>query len=155
MNFYVQAALHQLQVAVHSTIQILDQLTEEDLALQPIAGKRSIRDQLAHMALICQADLLISGEASQAEMEAFYGKHELATRDEIRRTLLEGQQELAATYMAYTEQELGEKAVAYWGVAYTRYEWLLEIVVHMYHHRAQLYTILTEHVRDLKVTLFE
>lgn len=45
---------------------------------------------------------------------------------------------------------------SYWEVTYSRYEWLLEIVAHIYHHRGQLHAILVHsYGLDLKGSLFE
>ena len=39
---FVQSALHQLKVAVDTSIQMLDQYTEIDLKIAPIQSKRSL-----------------------------------------------------------------------------------------------------------------
>ena len=42
------------------------------------------------------------------------------------------------------------------GVTYSRYEWSLEIVAHLYHHRGQLHAMLVHcNGKDPKVPLFE
>lgn len=56
---FVQSALHQLKVAVDTSIQMLDQYTEIDLKIAPIQSKRSLFEMCAHLSLICHADLLI------------------------------------------------------------------------------------------------
>ena len=42
---------------------------------------------------------------------------------------------LKNNYMKLSDTELLSRTTSYWGVTYTRYEWLLEILAHVYHHR--------------------
>lgn len=56
---FVQSALHQLKVAIDTSIQMLNQYTENDLKIKPIESKRSLFEMCTHLALICHADLLI------------------------------------------------------------------------------------------------
>ncbi|WP_234007866.1 hypothetical protein [Lysinibacillus sp. FJAT-14745] len=58
--------------------------------------------------------------------------------------------------MNYTEVDLQDKLTSHWGVTYSRYEWLLEILAHVYHHRGQLHAMLVHCCGiDQKVPLFE
>ena len=59
-------------------------------------------------------------------------------------------------YLDYTEEELMQTTTSYWGVSYTRFEWLVEISSHLYHHRGQLHAMLIHCVgKDPNVALFE
>ena len=71
MNVYVKATLNQISIAVRSIADIMDKLEPSDLDVQPTENKFSIGQLLAHMALICKADLLISEEASEEADEQF------------------------------------------------------------------------------------
>ena len=58
--------------------------------------------------------------------------------------------------MEFNEEELHQEMTSYWGTTYSRYEWLLEIIAHLYHHRGQLHSILVHcYGMDLNVQLFE
>ncbi|MDX8367074.1 hypothetical protein SLH52_17980 [Cytobacillus sp. IB215665] len=48
------------------------------------------------------------------------------------------------------------RTTSYWGVTYTRFDWLLEIVAHLYHHRGQLHATLVHYYKqDPNILLFE
>lgn len=155
MNTYVASALHQIRIAIDSVDEMLNQLSETDLESTPIHGKRTYAELLSHIALICQADLLISNEATSTEMQLYYEKNTPTTIAEIKQSLLANYDELVETFSGYSEEELFEQKKSYWGVRYTRFEWLLEILSHVYHHRAQLYAYMSMDLRDVKVQLFE
>ncbi|TSB45941.1 DinB family protein [Alkalicoccobacillus porphyridii] len=156
MNIYCKSALHQIKFALIKTIEIADQLTPEDLHKRPTPDKHSIRELLEHLALICQADLLIASGASQQEMDEYYAKHSIKEFDQIKKSMLDNYSTLEETYLNYSDEELKAPVTSFWGVTYTRYEWLLEIVAHLYHHRGQLHAILVHYYKmDLRVQLFE
>ena len=112
-------------------------------------------DLFRHIAVICRADHLISCEATIDEMSEFYKHNEPITLSEIRSRLGDNFQHLKKVYADYTQEELVEIKTSYWGVSYSRYEWILEIVAHVYHHRGQLHSMLAQNVREPLVTLFE
>ena len=156
MNAYVEATLHQLSVAIQSIVDIMDKLEPSNLQIQPTENKLSIGQLLAHMSLICKADLLISEEATVEKMSEFYSSKSLLSIAEMKEALLSNFALLENCYLDYTEEELMQTTTSYWGVSYTRFEWLLEISSHLYHHRGQLHAMLVHCVgKDPKVALFE
>ncbi|PEP54630.1 DinB family protein [Bacillus pseudomycoides] len=155
MNPYVKSVLNQLEIVVESISSIIHQLGEEDLQVQPIATKRSIGELLKHISVICKADYLILNNASREEMDKFYNSIMLYTLLDIEQQLFENFRFLKKNISKYKEEELLEQTTSYWGVTYTRYEWLLEIATHISHHRGQLHTMLSHYGKDLKVQLFE
>lgn len=60
MNTYLASVLNQIRIAIDSVDDMIGQLSDADLESTPINGKRSYAELLSHLALICQADLLIS-----------------------------------------------------------------------------------------------
>ncbi|SCM94148.1 Uncharacterized protein BWINRASL_01925 [Bacillus mycoides] len=152
---FVQSALHQLQVAVDTSIQMLNQYNEDDLKIQPIHSKRSVFEMCAHLSLICHADLLILNGITEKELHTFYIEHTPETIAHIQQTMIEGYNLLSKTFLSYSQVELAEVMTAYWGISYSRFEWLLEIVAHFYHHRGQIHILLVEHMKDPRIPLFE
>lgn len=155
MNIYLSGVFHQMKVAIDSVIEIMEQLSDSDLDYKPLENKRTIRDLLCHIALICKADYLILNEATQEEMDDFYDRNTKQTIQEFKTALIENYNELVEQFAKYSTDELNEYKQSYWGARYTRYEWLLEILCHLYHHRSQLHTYLTTNNIDLTVALFE
>ncbi|WP_228116970.1 hypothetical protein [Priestia megaterium] len=89
-------------------------------------------------------------------MNDFYLQHPAYTKLELKAALVEGFNQLKAVYSSFDEQKLFSLQTSYWGCTYTCFEWLLEIQSHLYHHRAELYTLLTCYRRNgLDVVLFE
>ncbi|MDH4422293.1 MULTISPECIES: DinB family protein [Bacillus] len=152
---FVQSTLHQLKVAVDTSIQMLNQYTESDLKIKPIESKRSLFEMCTHLALICHADLLILNGITEKELHTFYIEHTPKTIAHIQQTMLQGYELLSKTFLSYSDEELAEVKTAYWGISYSRFEWLLEIVAHFYHHRGQIHILLCEHVKDLNIPLFQ
>lgn len=152
---YKRSLIHQLDLAVQSIRGIMEQVTEAQLDLQPMPNKRSFRDMLAHLALICAADLHIMNEATQEEMEHFYHIHTPNTIDDMKNTLAKSHRSLVDEMNSWSEEQWMEIKHAYWGTAYSRFEWMLEIVLHLVHHRGQLYILLCEHASEPKILMFE
>lgn len=156
MNPYVQATFNQISISIQSIADLLDELEPGDLDAQPTENKLSIGQLFTHMALICKADLLIANEASEEEMSNFYASNHFTAIDDIKEALLSNFSLLKTRYMNYTEDELMQKTTSYWGVSYTRYEWLLEISSHLYHHRGQLHAMLVHCLgKNPQIRLFE
>ncbi|MEK4868201.1 hypothetical protein [Niallia sp. FSL W8-1348] len=72
MNTYTTSALNQIEIALNTTIEIIDALEETDLQKRLFVNKRSIGELLEHIAVICKADFLISNGATQEEMNDYY-----------------------------------------------------------------------------------
>ncbi|MFE0559755.1 DinB family protein [Paenibacillus lautus] len=156
MNSYCTYALHQIEVAIVSIVAIIDKLDEADLLVKPTEGKYSVGELLKHIAVICRADFHISGGATQEEMSTYYAGVSLNNLKDLQAELLSSYSYLEQAFREMTEEELHQEMTSYWGVTYSRYEWLLEIVAHVYHHRGQLHAMLVHcNGKDPKVPLFE
>ena len=151
---FVQSALHQLKVAIDTSIDMLNQYSENDLKIQPIHSKRSLFEMCAHLSLICHADLLILNGIPEKITYLLYRTYPV-TVAHMQQTMIEGYNLLSKTFLSYSQIELAEVMTAYWGISYSRFEWLLEIVAHFYHHRGQIYILLCEHMKDPRIPLFE
>ncbi|MXQ49988.1 DinB family protein [Salinicoccus hispanicus] len=151
-----QSVLNQIKIGVDTLIEIIDTLEESDLQKRPTEGKFSIGEMLEHIALICEADWRISNSATYQEMEEFYRSFSLTSLAAIKEELLHNYDSLEKNYLNLSEEQLLEKTSAYWGVTYTRYEWLLEILTHIFHHRGQLHAMLVHYyAKDPNLMLFE
>lgn len=142
MNNYCSIGLHQIEIAISSILKIIEQLDEKELDQRPTNGKYSIRELISHISLICKADYFISMGKSIEEMSMYYEIATQTTLENMKSELLNNFAFLQDEVTKLDEGELFEKKTSYWGVTYTRYEWLLEILAHLYHHRGQLHAIL-------------
>lgn len=156
MNIYCEGVLHQIEFSLRTIIKMIETLEDDDFEKRPSPDKRSIGELLEHMVMICKADLLISDGASQEEMNHIYSSVSFNNKDEIKDALFSNYLMLKERYINYTEAELHRKTTSYWGASYSRYEWLLEILAHLYHHRGQLHAMLVHCCgKDPNISLFE
>ena len=151
-----RSVLHQIELAVNTIVQIIGNLDEEDLQIRPNPKKYSIGELLEHLAVIFEADWRISNEASEEEMISYYAGVSYNTLDSIKEGLITNFYTLKHNYLKLSNDELISETTSYWGLTYTRYEWLLEILAHVYHHRGQLHSMLVHCCdKDLNILMFE
>ncbi|MFE8699223.1 DinB family protein [Cytobacillus sp. FJAT-54145] len=155
MKEYVKAVLHQLEVANDSILKIIDTINEVEIDEEILEKKRTVRQILSHIALIYKADFFIMSGASKVEMDRFYESSTPHSLLEIKEALVENFQFLYTNISRFSEEDFLTPMTSWWGVTYTKYEWLIEIVGHVYHHRGQLHTILIAKGHEIKVPLFE
>ncbi|MDQ0220460.1 DinB family protein [Peribacillus cavernae] len=152
---YVKKMLHQLAVAVNSAIDMLEQTPDELLDWRPAENKRPIRDMFVHLAVLCKADYYIMEGYSQEDMSEFYTQAQPFTKQDIKGYMRDSFSFLNEKVNNFTESQLREEKPSYWGIVYTRFEWLLEILSHYYHHRGQIHALLTVNGCSIDVKLFE
>ncbi|MBS2968435.1 DinB family protein [Metabacillus sp. KIGAM252] len=154
-NILLSSIFSQLEVANRSIIEMAVLLDEDDLNWRYQDKKRSLGELLNHLSLLYRADYLIMEEASKDEMGDYYQSNPFRSTEDVIKTLQVNFEALKAAYYSFREDELEEMKISYWGTAYSRYEWLLEILGHMYHHRAQLHFYLEALGKSPQVRLFE
>jgi uncharacterized damage-inducible protein DinB len=155
MEKQIHSVFNQLHIAIRSLVEITEQVEEGDLEYKPAKIKRSIGELLSHLSVICKADFLIFEGATQEEMKHYYAANTPKTLKEINTMLFVNYKFLEEAYLEYANEELEAMKTSYWGVTYSRFEWLLEILCHVYHHRAQLHSWMIQLNKEPKVTLFE
>ncbi|MGE7837464.1 DinB family protein [Viridibacillus arvi] len=153
MNTYLQNTFHQIQFTINSIKALIEILAESDFQIAPIEGKRTVGELVSHLAIICKADLQIIGQASMEEMNVFYELNMVNSKKEILEQLNEGYEELVCYYESLPDAF--STATSYWGTTYSQFEWLLEILAHLNHHRAQLHLYITLLGKEPVVMLFE
>ncbi|WP_338781136.1 DinB family protein [Metabacillus sp. FJAT-52054] len=145
----------QLEVANRSIIEMAILAEESDLNWSYLENKRSLGELLNHLSLLYRADYLIMEEASKDEMADYYLSHPFRRAENAGTELYKNFNALKEAFYSFSEAELMEEKISYWGTGYSRYEWLLEILGHIYHHRAQLHMYLELLGIRPRVLLFE
>lgn len=126
------------------------------MKIRPSSNKYSVGELLKHIAIICKADFYISNGLTEEDMDSLYSSLALNNLSDIKEELFNNFLYLEEEYLNFEDEKLNEKTTSYWGVTYSRYEWLLEVVAHIYHHRGQLHSMLVHCVgKDPNVQLFE
>lgn len=157
MNSYCVGVFKELDLAVDSIVELIDTLSEEDLAIRPTEGKWSIGELLAHMSVLCKADFLIGAGASEEELDLFYAEAEpAANRKAIQEALMKNYADLKDGIGKLRDEELLAETASFFGVVHSRYEWLLDTQAHLFHHRGQLHAMIIHLLkREPNVPLFE
>lgn len=156
MQIYCEQVFHQLELIVTSTSELISTIEESVWEMRPTDGKFSIGELISHIALICEADLRIANGASETEMSAFYSSNTPKSKEQAITELAHSFEQLKNSYLPLDESQLQEIHTAYWGVSYSRFEWLLETLVHLTHHRGQLHSMIVHSLgKDPKIALFE
>jgi uncharacterized damage-inducible protein DinB len=155
MNESCRYIFHHLKWVAGTVNEMTASLTDEDFGYRPDPGKRSLGELLSHIALICEADARISDEASREEMEDFYLSAKPRSVDEAHSILHNGLASLKKRYDGYSEAELNKATTSWWGTTDTRFGWLIQILMHLAHHRGQLHSMLVRMGKDPGIQLFE
>jgi len=151
---YIENVIHQISLCVKSVLEMIDLINEEDLSFRPVEEKKSIGELVQHLCELIGADIEIMSGASQEIMVKYYTKVECKSLVEMKSLLQKNFHELKEFYFNMKEKDLVEKTTSYWGLQYSKFEWLLEILVHFTHHRAQLHMLLVQKKGDINIGLF-
>ena len=137
--------------------RMLAQLKPEHYGYSPHDGMRTLLELANHLAQIPAMDLRLLRGDKEPELAR---REEELTREstaELGDVLREGVKDMAAYFehLSFDDYENGS-GTAYFGRTQTNAQWLLEVITHMYHHRAQLfmYMKLTGYPVDTR-TLYE
>jgi uncharacterized damage-inducible protein DinB len=151
---YIENVIHQLSLCVKSVLEMIDLINEEDLNFRPVKDKKSIGELVQHLCELIGADMEIMSGVSQEMMVNYYIEVECKSLVEMKSLLQKNFHELKEFYFNMKEKDLVEKTTSYWGLQYSKFEWLLEILVHFTHHRAQLHMLLVQKKGDINIGLF-
>jgi len=151
---YIENVIHQISLCVKSVLEMIDLINEEDLNFRPVEEKKSIGELVQHLCELIGADIEIMSGASQEIIVKYYTKVECKSLVEMKSLLQKNFHELKEFYFNMKEKDLVEKTTSYWGLQYSKFEWLLEILVHFTHHRAQLHMLLVQKKGDINIGLF-
>ncbi|PFH81683.1 damage-inducible protein DinB [Bacillus sp. AFS088145] len=151
---YIENVIHQLSLCVKSALEMIDLINEEDLKFRPVEDKKSIGELVQHLCELIGADMEIMSGVSQEMMVNYYTEVECKSLVDMKSLLQKNFHELKEFYFNMKENDLVEKTTSYWGLQYSKFEWLLEILVHFTHHRAQLHMLLVQKKGDINIALF-
>lgn len=120
-------------------------------------GGRTCGELLNHIVLIPEADYKLSQGASYEEMPQYYHywEKELTTREMLEARLDLSYSILLDAYQELEQEELMVQTTSYWGTTFSQVEWLLMILTHLSHHRAQLYSFLKTEGENIDEPLFQ
>lgn len=120
-------------------------------------GGRTCRALLNHIVLIPEADYKLSQGAPYEELQQYYQywEKELTTREMLEARLDLSYSILLDAFKELEQEELMMQTMSYWGTKFSQIEWLLMILTHLSHHRAQLYSFLKMEGETIDEPLFQ
>jgi uncharacterized damage-inducible protein DinB len=120
-------------------------LIEQDGGYRPRENMRTLLELATHLAQVPSIDLLILQGAPETAIRAREAELTSADPERIAQIWTEGVAAVKAHFAPMDATTFATtKGKAFYGHEATMAEWLLEIVTHTYHHRAQLFTYLKQ-----------
>lgn len=152
----MQSLVKQLHFIEKTIVQLFDEVNEQTWKEPEAKGLRSVFELCHHMTYLPKADLMLASSASHQGMDAFYQRNRLETICEMKQMFIYHMKQLYAHIECMSECEKQRESTSYWGATYTQQEWILEILMHLIHHRAQLYQLLMQHrEKPISICLFQ
>lgn len=126
-----------------SVERLLGLLPEDRLDWRPRENMRNLLQLANHLSQVPAVDLAILQGASHEQVQELERRLARSTPGELILVWRNGVDAVGAFYASLSaEQFENQVGKAFYGHEATLSEWLLEIVTHTYHHRAQLFTYL-------------
>ncbi|KAA8997926.1 DinB family protein [Paenibacillus spiritus] len=141
----IQALLfEELSLIIRTTGQLLSRISAEHWEQRPQENMRTLRELAQHLVAIPEVDLLILRESPAEPVRALEAEIEASTGTDAARLTarFESGAALLQDYMnALSDDEFLHKATAPFYVNHptVQAKWLIEIITHAQHHRAQLF----------------
>jgi uncharacterized damage-inducible protein DinB len=144
-----ETLLEEFYVIVRTTNNLLKKADPSVYDYRPAGNMRTFLELANHLVQIPHVDLAILQEKSEFDIRKLEKKLSASNVTELSHVLEEGYHLLKSYFLSLTEQEFLQKETKafYAEKGMTQAKWLVEIVTHAFHHRAQLFTYLkqTEH----------
>lgn len=148
----------QIQFQVESIKCLANKVDIFMLEQEIYPGGRTCFELLTHIALIPEADVMLIKGASEAEMHDYYHywQKEVTSIEVFEARLELSMNILMDFYNQLEEDELLETKMTYWQTRQTYLDWLLVILTHLTHHRAELHSAIKQFGEDTEtIQLFE
>lgn len=139
--------LNELYVAVRTTKQMLLTIDPNEWSYRPNDGMRTLLEVVHHLVLVPSTDLAILQEMSDQEVHKIDEDVRLVTDPaELGNLMEQGFQELKHYFSSLDETGfMNKETKPFYSDHYnSQAKWLVEIVTHAHHHRAQLFNYLKQ-----------
>jgi uncharacterized damage-inducible protein DinB len=141
-----ETLLEEFFTVVRTTSHLLKKADPTVFDFRPADNMRSFLELANHLVQISHIDLAILQEKSEKEIRALENKLSAKNVAELTHVLEEGYHLLKSYFLSLSEEEfLNKETKAFYAEkGMTQAKWLVEIVTHAFHHRAQLFTYLKQ-----------
>ncbi len=134
--------LADLHHVINSVLKLMDKIHMDDWDYRLTSEMRTLGETVQHLAAVPGADLLIMKEKTQEDVQAYEKKlQEINDVEKLKDEMVKGYRELNMYMESLSVHAfLNETTQAFYADAgMTQARWLLEVITHVYHHRAQMY----------------
>ncbi|MBY6038279.1 DinB family protein [Fictibacillus nanhaiensis] len=152
---FTETLLEEFYVVVRTTSNLLKKADPAVYDFHPEDHMRSFLELANHLVQIPHVDLAILQEKPEDEIRKLETKLAAKNVAELNHVLEEGFHLLKSYFLSLSEEDFLQKETKpfYAEKGMTQAKWLVEIVTHAFHHRAQLFTYLKQTKHD--VTMFD
>ncbi|MCG7420934.1 DinB family protein [Macrococcoides goetzii] len=154
----IEPIFKQIEFQVESIKMLANKVDIFMLEQEIYPGGRTCFELLTHIALIPEADVMIIKGAGKSEMDDYYHywQKEVTSIEVFEARLELSMNILLDFYNQLEEDEMLNMKMTYWQTRQTYLDWLLVILTHLTHHRAQLYSAIKQFGDDEGlINLFE
>jgi uncharacterized damage-inducible protein DinB len=137
----------ELRLNVRTTSGLLRKVRAGDWSFRPIESMRTLGELAQHLALVPAVDLLILKEHSEPDIRELEGRYaDVTDADKLIDAMERGMNDLVAYMDGLSDEQFLAMTTTPFYVEHptTQAKWLLEIVTHAQHHRAQLFTYMKQ-----------
>jgi uncharacterized damage-inducible protein DinB len=149
----IEILLEEFYTVVRTTNNLLKKADQSVFDFRPADNMRSFLELANHLVQISHVDLAILQEKSEKDIRHLEKKLSAANVGELTHVLEEGYHLLKSYFLSLSEEEfLNKETKAFYAEkGMTQAKWLVEIVTHAFHHRAQLFTYLKQTKHDVNM----
>ncbi len=133
--------LADLHHVINSVLKLTDKIKMEDWDYRLSPEMRTLGETVQHLAAVPGADLLIMQEKGQEEVSAYEKSVAVQDIEKVKEFMVKGYRDLNMYMESLSVHAfLNETTKAFYAEAgVTQARWLLEVITHVYHHRAQMF----------------
>ncbi|SFD75672.1 DinB family protein [Fictibacillus sp. FJAT-27399] len=154
INELKEMLLEELELIVRTSTNLIGKISPNHLDYRPRENMRSLHELVLHLVSVPSTDLLILQEKSEEEVREL--ESEVASDHEPEQWIVRmknGLQDVRSYMEQMPDEEFLQKKTKpfYLDHGTVQAKWLIEIVTHAQHHRAQLFNYLKEQGYDVNM----
>lgn len=148
--------LGELELAVRTSENLIKRIKADEWGYQPRENMRTLQQLVHHLVALPATDLAILQEKSQPDVAGIENRlADVTDAEQLAEQLRSNYETLRQYFVSLSEDELLQKSTQAFYLEHgtVQIKWLIEIVTHLFHHRAQLYNYLKQLGHELHFTL--
>lgn len=152
-----QLLFEELELIVRTSSNLIGKISSEHWDYRPAHNMRSLQELVHHLVSVPATDLLILQEKSEAEIRELEASiaADGVDKDKLISWMTKGLADVKSYMDGLTDEEFMQKKTKpfYLEHGSTQAKWLIEIVTHAQHHRAQMFNYLK--AQGYEVSMFD